>query len=111
VKGIDQWGRKSVWNKAKLIPPLEKPKGKSSFEIFVKFYESEMVKFRSLENHEFSPSINIIIIRIGNTIIDKRSQSSSSSLEELSRESRNVFINSFFLEMFEFLEKALWGEI
>jgi hypothetical protein len=43
---------------------MEKPKGKSSFEIFVKFDEPEMIKFRGLKKHEFSPSINIIIIRI-----------------------------------------------
>jgi hypothetical protein len=73
VKGIDQLGRKSVYNKTKLIPPLEELEGKSSSEIFVKFYEPEMIKFRCLEKHEFSPSIDIIIIRIGNRIIDKRS--------------------------------------
>ena len=48
-----------------MFPPLEEPERKSSFEIFVKINESEMIKFRILEKHEFRPSINIIIIRIG----------------------------------------------
>ena len=46
-------GRKNVQNKAKLFPPLEEPKRKSAFKIFVKINEPKMIKFKSLEKHEF----------------------------------------------------------
>jgi hypothetical protein len=34
MKGINKLGRKNVWNKAKLFPPLEEQERKSAFNFF-----------------------------------------------------------------------------
>jgi hypothetical protein len=34
MKGINKLGRKNVWNKAKLFPPLEELERKSAFNFF-----------------------------------------------------------------------------
>jgi hypothetical protein len=48
MKGINKLGRKNIWIKAKIFPPLEEPERKSAIKIFVKINDPEMIKFRSL---------------------------------------------------------------
>ena len=73
MKGIINLGGKNICNKAKLFPPLEEPARKTAFKILVKTDEQKMIKFSVSKKHEFKSGSDIIIIRIGNNRINKRS--------------------------------------
>jgi hypothetical protein len=49
MKNINKLGMKNIWNRAKMFSPLEEPYRKSTFKIFVKIEELEMINIGFLE--------------------------------------------------------------